>query len=51
MGKYIALMNGNCVTEDSNRSNSHAILNISTAQDINIYNNSFIVSDSAKKSS
>lgn len=35
--------------EDPNRSNSHAILNISTASDINIYNNSFIVNTSHLK--
>jgi hypothetical protein len=49
MRKYVAINTNNPLAENKNRNNSSAILNISTAQDINIYNNSFILNPTIKK--
>lgn len=50
MRKYVAMGSGNGgISDENNRNNSQAILNISTASDINIYNNSFIMNKSSKK--
>jgi hypothetical protein len=50
MRKYVAIAsNPNIHHEDQTKGGSQAILNISTASDINIYNNSFILTTSGKK--
>ena len=45
--KYVAIATNNpLIDEANNKNSSQAILNISTASDINIYNNSFILNTS-----